>query len=443
MGRQAGWRTFFSRLVCSYIVFMICEFSVMKRLLAIALVFHLCAFAGCSVQNLHSMGRVEELPGGIETVKNELSQQMRVRIDGENLYIGARLDSSYDILYWFKKCMFNKLYTFYRVGIRPNTDFAPLSDPSVEPSQILNLAFSDNIGPFLVYGFGWCGGNHPYLDNQTPTAYNVSFRILLDGKEYTDDGSYWVNDVKVTSDNCILNPSDVEQVNGNNVLKSSLTIETVEYQIRGNCIQVKLIHKFQNEKPITIQTYYGMQSMFSDEVYTMTVGGAYPDWTLQNSVKNFEKVNYPNFCCFLEKNHVAHQASWLFYKGLGMHEAISDNDIIFIGNSDGKTYHKTVSNQTYKKGDALSWEGVYVWFRVPIVDNNQVLAYQGYVGGKKAIFINTKKAVNLSLPLSEWTGSRFLLFEVRGPISVEGNVIREGGLRVQSNQSAACILILQ
>ena len=86
---------------------------------------------------------------------------MRVRLAGENLYITAKLDAGHDIVYWFKRCLFNELYTFYRVGLIDNEE-ETASDPLKEPTTVLNLAYSDNIGPFAISGNGWCGANHSY-----------------------------------------------------------------------------------------------------------------------------------------------------------------------------------------------------------------------------------------------------------------------------------------
>lgn len=395
----------------------------------------------------YASGTRETAPAGPnEEVRAEalqFSRQMRVLVKGENLYVGARLDTSYDILYWFKKCMFNNLYTFYQVGIYPNSDFMPLQDPSIQPSHILNQAFSDNIGPFSISGYGWCGGNHPYMDNVTPTGYNMTCQIALDGTPCTGDGLFLANEVELLVENCILNPAVVQQKDGKNILESPLTVETVRYQVSGNSIGVKLMHEFKNEKPVTVRTYYGMQSMYMGEEYTMTVGGAYSDWTPQAAVSTFNKGAYPDMCCFLEKNQTAYQASYLFNTGLGMHNAISDEDIIFIGNSDGKSYHRLISNKEFVKGDKIEWEGVYVWFRTPVCENDQFLCYEGHIEGARALFVHTKKGIDTFLPLSEYANEKFRILESRGDIKIEGNAVYKGKLKVKSSGSAGCVLLLQ
>ena len=127
--------------------------------------------------------------------------KMRVKITGEDLYISAKLDAETDILYWFKKCMFNELFTFYRVGTIANSMPAPTTLPDTSPASVLNLAYSDNIGPFNITGYGWCGGNHPYLDEVTRTARNVGYHIYVDGKEIKEDMSALTKEIKITVTN--------------------------------------------------------------------------------------------------------------------------------------------------------------------------------------------------------------------------------------------------
>ena len=133
---------------------------------------------------------------------------MRVKTRGENLYIAAKMDGERDIVYWFKRCMFNELYTFYRVGIVRNTASEPIRDPSREPEIELNLAFSDNIGPFAVSGYGWCGANHSYKEGQkVRTAYNERFSVRANDRPVTGDVTLLADSVTVDVVNVILDPS--------------------------------------------------------------------------------------------------------------------------------------------------------------------------------------------------------------------------------------------
>ena len=70
---------------------------------------------------------------------------MRVALDGEFLSIESHIDENHSIRYEFSRCMANHIYTFSRVLV---------------DSITVNEATSDNIGPFLIEGKGWTGGNH-------------------------------------------------------------------------------------------------------------------------------------------------------------------------------------------------------------------------------------------------------------------------------------------
>ena len=90
----------------------------MTKRLILAFVFLSWHLVACSngdsgiSSGLPDKPSAEEDSPGTETI----SEEMRVKITGEDLYISAKLDAKTDILYWFKKCMFNELFTFYRVG---------------------------------------------------------------------------------------------------------------------------------------------------------------------------------------------------------------------------------------------------------------------------------------------------------------------------------------
>ena len=41
-----------------------------------------------------------------------------IRKAGENVYVSSQIDDHHEINYWFKKCMANDLFTFYRVSVK-------------------------------------------------------------------------------------------------------------------------------------------------------------------------------------------------------------------------------------------------------------------------------------------------------------------------------------
>ena len=79
-----------------------------------------------------------------------------IRKAGENVYVSSQIDDHHEINYWFKKCMANDLFTFYRVSVTSGTT----------GTTVVNEAYSDNIGPFEIRGGGWCGGNHLFTDSR-------------------------------------------------------------------------------------------------------------------------------------------------------------------------------------------------------------------------------------------------------------------------------------
>lgn len=370
-----------------------------------------------------------------------ISEEMRVKITGENLYISAKLDVKTDILYWFKKCMFNELFTFYRVGTIANNMPVPTTLPDVSPTSILNLAYSDNIGPFNITGYGWCGGNHPYLDEVTQTARNIGYRIYIDGKNIKTDLSTLTKRIRIEVINEILNPSKADINSEKTLLNEILCIETVNYFIYRNNIQVLIAHEFQNELPVTVQIYYGMQSMFEKETHTLTANGKYVDWTAQNNISSFTKKEYPSFHRFIEKSAIAYQSSYLFADGLGNHEAISDDDIIFIGNSSNKTYHKIIADREYKKGDIIHWSGVYTWFRSPVADDNDLLCYEGVIDNKKVLFIDCKKRVDRTIQLPvNYTTKSFTIVEKSNSIIITSNKVTTNELKIVSDGPGSCVM---
>ena len=367
--------------------------------------------------------------------------KMRVKITGEDLYISAKLDAETDILYWFKKCMFNELFTFYRVGTIANSMPAPTTLPDTSPASVLNLAYSDNIGPFNITGYGWCGGNHPYLDEVTRTARNVGYHIYVDGKEIKEDMSALTKEIKITVTNEIMNPSKADTSSGKTLLNDVLCIETVSYSVYRNNIQVSVSHEFQNESPVTVQMYYGMQSMFEKETHTLTAGGKYTDWTVQKEVSTFTKKEYPSFRRFIEKSVHAYQSSYLFADGLGNHEEIADDDLIFIGNSSNKTYPTIIANKEHKKGDVIHWSGVYTWFKSPVSDDDGLLCYEGIIDNQKVLFIDCKKSVNKMIQLPDgYIKKTFTIREKSESITIAGNKVTTQGLKIVSDGPGSCVI---
>ncbi len=375
--------------------------------------------------------------------KRPYSEMMYVKRQGDDLYISAKMDASTDILYWFKRCLFNEVYTFYRVGTRSNTDRMPTTRPESEPDVVLNLAYSDNIGPFSIQGGGWCGANHKYMERTARTAYNKDFSVTVDGQPLTGDKAVWSRQgITIEAENVILDPTHpYKDANGQEELRDELCHEFATYRIFRNNIDVAVRHSFCCKNPVTIAIYYGMQSMFANKTHFTTPDGAYGNWTPPPAAgeSSFTKVGYPDFRRFVEKNAKAYQSAFLLPDGLGDHSWLTDSDVMFICASYGKSYHKLISNKPIQNGDRINWRGVYTWFVTPIADDSDVLCYEGVVDGYPTIFIDTRRACEKSIKLPAYLDPE--KYEVIDPndgirVSPEGTQ----GLRISANKAGGCVL---
>ncbi len=90
---------------------------------------------------------------------------------------------------------------------------------------------------------------------------------------------------------------------------------------------------------------------FKDEECTFTPEGEYIGWIPQAQVDRFTKTNYPNFHRFIEKSSTAYQSAHMFNEGLGTRGEVDASDVVFIGNSYGKSYHKVIGSKSRSKGD--------------------------------------------------------------------------------------------
>lgn len=216
--------------------------------------------------------------------------------------------------------------------------------------------------------------------------------------------------------------------------------ETVHYRIEGRNIEVSASHLFCNTAPVTIETYYGMQSMFANETQTFTSGGAYTDWTVQSGVSQFLKGDYPEFRRFVERNASAYQSSFLLPGGLGDHGMLGDGDIVFIGNSSAKSYHKLISRKRFENGDRIAWRGVYTWFAEPLADDAGLFCYEGAVAGRRALFLDVRVACSRMLELpSGLDARRFDLLDANGDLRVEAS--GKSALRLSAGGPGGCVLL--
>lgn len=276
-----------------------------------------------------------------------------------------------DIAIDFARCMANKLYTFSSVSL---------------DGKELNHTDSDNIGPFLIDKKGWAGGNH--TNDGRLSAETVDVSISVDGNILACDTTVTGKVLTVEVVNNLRHPVD----------DSPLDIERMVYIVSGNSIEVFASHRFLNDEPETIERYYGMQSMFIKETETLAPGTQFGIWTSYpvtntgNEIK-VVKSTAPAFSTFVEHSANGYQASHMTRDGIGDRSWVADDDIVFIGNSWSKSYHKTIGMHPVKAGDSFGWHGIYTWFREPVSDRSRrgdeacpTFDYGAYIAGEPYIF---------------------------------------------------------
>lgn len=268
----------------------------------------------------------------------------------------------------FRKCMANSLYTFYSVK---------LNGKELNSSQ-----YSDNIGPFLVNGY-WSGGNH--TNGSAKSANTLFFSIKVDeelqSKAFNVTGSVLTIDV------------ENELLYGDG---EKFATEYMTYVVSGNSIEVYAEHVYEHTGSLNVQRYYGMQSMFIGETELLLPGTDIPTWrpitnTAAGNEINITKSSAPDFCTYVEHNANGYQAAYMMREGLGNRDWITDNDVVFIGNSSAKSYHKLIGDHPVTKGDRSTWHGVYTWFSQPLTDNcrnaadDHCFEYGAYIEGSPVI----------------------------------------------------------
>lgn len=287
---------------------------------------------------------------------------MHVSLQGERLTVCTSLETEHTLQYEFRRCMDNELYTFSKVLV---------------DGVAVNEATSDNIGPFLIAGRGWTGGNHLLPDGKTPSAQTVGIEISADGGRLLRDTLTDASRIDIAVTNRLLDPANPD---------SLFCVEKMHYTVCGNSIQVEAEHTYLNAEEWTVDRYYGMQSMMKEETALLTPGGLYSVWTPIENVGRFPKKSAPLFRQFVEKSPVCYAAAYLCGEGLGDRRFVAPDDVVFIGNSWSKSYHKLMGNAVIKRGDVTRWKGIYTWFLTPLKDVPGQFAYRGWFDGKEAVF---------------------------------------------------------
>lgn len=128
---------------------------------------------------------------------------------------------------------------------------------------------------------------------------------------------------------------------------------------------------------------------------------------------------------------------------MGNHEEISDDDIIFIGNSSNKTYHKIIADREHKKGDIIHWSGVYTWFKSPVSDDDDLLCYEGVIDNKKVFLLDCKKNGRQDNTVACQIYKEVFYDYERKMLNhkqLPGNKVTAKGLRIVSDGSGSCVI---
>lgn len=366
--------------------------------------------------------------------------------DGSNLFIAANDGNGTEMCYWFKRCMANELFTFYRVGQRTvgrNTSDTEGISKSTGITW-LNKTASDNIGPVGIKGYpDFVGGNHRWRNrdengnfisgySNVRTAQCDSVIVKLDGLPLNTKMNG--QQVLVTVWNTLFDPLVAPENGNSTTLTSPIINEQVEYRIQDNSINVVLEHKYL--KDFVVSTYYGMQSMCNGEDSIMTPSGKFSAFTaVANCNGGFKKKDYNDFNRYTE--HTPNgwcQSAWMRPKWLGTHQFIGDNSNIFWRGS-GKCYHWLMKDSQVSAGQTHQWNGIYTW-ALPLVNDPDLIAYRGIIDQQEALYIDTKQACDRTLPLPDnWKG--YYLIESKG----EGSITRSGNsIHISATGQAGMIL---
>lgn len=335
--------------------------------------------------------------------KQSLIGKKYVRKIGDELYVSCKLSVNNDIVYHFKKCMANNLYTFYEVYLSKNDN--EVVSTTLQNDGTLNISTSDNIGPILVNsatssGSLFVGGNHTNLHqgNVVNTAETIAYNIYIDGSRIIGDLDSYVDNVRVDVVNNIYDPLYPKFTDDDKMYYDTiLCVENVIYNIGCNGIFVSLVHNYSEENKEVLR-YYGMQSMFKDELGVFTPCGKWNDG-FTNNYGNitadgylFNKGEYPNFTTIMQKSQIGYEIDYLLPKLAGNHDYILDSDFICRRSSD-KMYHHLIE-QRQINGKILSWNGCYIWYDNPNVedmkDNSNYISFYTDCGIHKYLFISAK-----------------------------------------------------
>lgn len=395
--------------------------------------------------------RVAELESQMSVVLPIVNRDFCVELDadGESLYIAYLLGTT-EYVYWFKECMSNELYTFYRVGYRTVTRNYADTDgiSSLSGITLLNSTGSDNIGPLGFNDGGLVGGNHLWNNDtelRVKTAKTDSYTIYVNGKQMVAGDKIYTDKVIVKVVNTLYDPAETPTA-GQAILTIPASTETVVYEVSENNIFVSVNQHLADNCNNILNRYYGMQSMFGDSDHPesyITPRGQYTDWQAAANA-SFIKSSYPDFNRFVEKNSNGYQSTYLLPSKYGLHDKLRNNQKIW-DYAGSKAYHHLFFVNDFTEatpGLSFTWSGIYTFFASPIIDNSDALVYSGIINGKQAIFANAKRACTINIPLQDYTGRAITEVERDTTITTDNAFVDVDGVAFTATGAGSYIFVI-
>lgn len=225
---------------------------------------------------------------------------------------------------------------------------------------------TDIIGPITIFNttlwpdqYGqWTGGNHTKTVNGIayPTATQDSIKILVNGKEISQDGTYY-GDVKIITNNSLYFPQSITGADLSSATKAIL--ETREYSLDKQ-LNVRVCLKFVETTRCSL--YYGMQAIIIPYNNILFANNEY-----LGSLPNATNIDF---------NKKEHEVIMTANDGMRLIVALKDIGLGTFDHNDGSTGYATLpaasttrklyyrlidsaSSQGFENGDIVMWEGTY------------------------------------------------------------------------------------
>lgn len=281
---------------------------------------------------------------------------------GDQIHLGYyKPQKQEDLLILFQPCMYNKLMTFYKVGFATNKSSQVLLNADRPIERLVNHAHSDNVGPIGIANYGFHGGNHSFRERgKTRTAKMDKYQLVVDGTPLYNDTTLRFHTLEVKVENTLFYGEE-DVPNTTYILSTPLAKESVLYTIHNGVIEVETSLTFKNRKPLTVERYYGAQSMFIGDSIRVLPS---TDFSFQKRVaKNVLKKENPKLHTFIQKkNENDYETVYLDPTvGIGDHSLIAEDKPILISAGYGKVYHTLIFNHQVTKGDKINWRAIYSW----------------------------------------------------------------------------------